>query len=566
MVPAMPSPTGSGHLVAGRYELLDQIGRGAMGTVWRARDLVLAREVAVKQVRLPTLMAGQERNVLRQRTLREARVSARLRHPGVITVFDVIEVDGTPWIVMELVAARSLDLILAEDGPLPPHRAAAAGVLLLQALASAHAAGIVHRDVKPANVLITPAGRVVLTDFGIAAVNGDPGLTQTGMVMGTPGFCAPERVRGEPASPASDLWSLGATLYAAVEGHGPFDGQGTPLAVMASIVHADPPPPRCGGPLGTVIAALLNRDPAQRPDAARAARLLSDAASQPAGTASQPAGPQPGADRVTRPASPGTDQLTTVMDPPVSPDAGPVPVPAGFAQASLSGTPARARWPAARRARRTARSRLLTYGVGGIAVILAGLTAGTVIGLVRGHPGAGTPPAVSSQHNAASAGGLPAGYRWFTRPGGSAAAGVAAAGFTVAVPAGWQVRQQPAATYLRDPVSAATISIVTAPPQAAGPVQEAWALERAALNRGSYPRYRRIAVTSFVFRGHLAASWRFSYWRRSVGTMDALEVVIQLPAHRGPATCLLLASAPAARWQATRAVLAEMLSTLRPAS
>jgi serine/threonine protein kinase len=274
----MQPVTGPERVVAGRYRLLDQIGQGAMGTVWRATDLVLTREVAVKQVRLPGLMTVQERDILRERTLREARVSAKLNHPGVVTVHDVIEADGSPWIVMELVAARSLEQVLAEDGPLPPHQVAETGVMLLGALASAHAAGIVHRDVKPANVLVTRDGRAVLTDFGIATLDGDPGLTQAGMVMGTPGFCAPERIRGEPASPASDLWSLGATLYAAVEGHGPFDGLGSPMAVLASIVHSEPPPVRSAGPLGTVIGALLAKDPAQRPDAACAARLLTDAA------------------------------------------------------------------------------------------------------------------------------------------------------------------------------------------------------------------------------------------------------------------------------------------------
>ena len=273
----MQAVTRAGCVVAGRYRLLDRVGQGAMGTVWRARDLVLTREVAVKQVRLPEMMTAHERDILRERTLREARVSAKLNHPGVVTVHDVIEADGSPWIVMELVAARSLEQVLAEDGPLPPQQAAGTGAMLLSALASAHAAGIVHRDVKPANVLITRDGRAVLTDFGIATLDGDPGLTQAGMVMGTPGFCAPERIRGEPASPASDLWSLGATLYAAVEGHGPFDGLGSPMAVLASIVHSDPPPPRSAGPLGTVICALLNKNPAQRPDAAHAVQLLTHA-------------------------------------------------------------------------------------------------------------------------------------------------------------------------------------------------------------------------------------------------------------------------------------------------
>ena len=274
----MQAVTGPGRVIAARYELLDQIGQGAMGTVWRARDLVLTREVAIKEVRLPGLMPDEDRKVLRERTLREARVSAKLNHPGVVTVYDVIEIGATPWIVMELVTARSLEQVLAQDGPLPLRQVASIGVMLLGALAGAHAAGIVHRDVKPGNVLITGDSRAVLTDFGIATLDGDPGLTQAGMVMGTPGFCAPERIRGAPASPASDLWSLGATMYAAVTGRGPFERHGSPMAVLASIVHSDPPQLPAAGQLGMVIGSLMSKDPAQRPDAACAIGLLTDVA------------------------------------------------------------------------------------------------------------------------------------------------------------------------------------------------------------------------------------------------------------------------------------------------
>src|SRR5215467_12794730 len=291
----MQSVTGSGRVVAGRYELLDPVGHGAMGTVWRARDLRLDREVAVKEVRVPGPMTYQDQNVLRERSLREARVAARLSHPGVVIVHDVIEAEGTPWIIMELVPSRSLAQVLAEDGPLPPARAAMMGMTLLEALGSAHAAGVVHRDVKPGNILVTPEGRAVLTDFGIATLHGDPGLTQAGMVMGTPGFCAPERIRGQPASPASDLWSLGATLYAAVEGRGPFEGQGSAMAVLASIVHGDPPPAKSAGPLGPVITALMSRDPATRPDACTARRLLAAACAGYHGGASSGAQSVPGA-------------------------------------------------------------------------------------------------------------------------------------------------------------------------------------------------------------------------------------------------------------------------------
>ncbi len=297
MVRAMQGVTGSGRVVASRYQLLSKIGAGATGTVWRTRDLVLGRDVAIKEVHVPALMTEQDRRVRHERSLREARVAAQLSHPGVVTVHDVIEAEGNPWIVMELLTGRSLAQLLAADGPVPPVWAAQMGSMLVGALASAHAAGIVHRDVKPANVLVTSEGRVVLTDFGMAFMAGDPHLTQVGMVMGTPGFCSPERIRGERASPASDLWSLGATLYAAVAGYGPFDGRGTLMAILASIVHDDPPIPARAGCLGPVIQALMRKDPAARPDAALARGLLAaaggtlpgDTARTAPGSAAQPA-------------------------------------------------------------------------------------------------------------------------------------------------------------------------------------------------------------------------------------------------------------------------------------
>jgi len=223
-----------------------------MGTVWRAWDEVLDREVAVKELRISDGLPPDERAKAYQRTHREARTAARLSHPGLVTVFDVAEEDGRPWIIMELVPARSLDQIIAHDGPLPPERAADAGRQLLAALATAHAAGVLHRDVKPSNVLLADGGRAVLTDFGIATFPGDPKLTQTGMVMGSPGFTAPERIQGHPATPASDLWSLGATLYAAVEGHGPFDRVGGAITTMSAIINSDPPSAPAAAGLGLV--------------------------------------------------------------------------------------------------------------------------------------------------------------------------------------------------------------------------------------------------------------------------------------------------------------------------
>src|SRR5215469_3755220 len=277
-VPAMHAVMGTGRLIAGRYRLQGPIGRGAMGIVWRGRDELLARDVAAKEVQITAHASPADAELIYQRTLREARTAARLKHPSVVTVYDVVEEDGSPWIIMELVEARSLDRVITEDGPLPPLQAAELGTSLVGALATAHSAGVLHRDVKPSNVLVTEDGKAVLTDFGIATFAEDPSVTQAGLVVGTPGFTAPERVRGDAATPASDLWSLGATLYAAVEGRGPFDRVGGSTVITAGVATEDAPRAPSAGPLAPVIDALLSRDPGSRPDATTAARLLSEAA------------------------------------------------------------------------------------------------------------------------------------------------------------------------------------------------------------------------------------------------------------------------------------------------
>ncbi len=281
----------AGRVIAGRYRLEAPIGRGAMGVVWRARDQLLDRDVAVKEVHVAETLTEVERANAYQRTLREAKTAARLNHPGVVTVYDVAEDGGRPWIVMQLVSAQSLDQVLAASGPLSPRRAAEVGRQLLSALSVAHAAGVMHRDVKPSNVLLGRDDRAVLTDFGIATFQGDPRLTQTGMVMGSPGFTAPERIRGEDASPASDLWSLGATLFAAVEGHGPFEKRGGAITTMSAIINEDAPLAPTAGALGPAIAALLRREPSDRPDASTATRMITDVLPLlPTRTGDEPAG------------------------------------------------------------------------------------------------------------------------------------------------------------------------------------------------------------------------------------------------------------------------------------
>ena len=252
-----------GALIAGRYRLVGLVGVGGMGWVWRAHDEMLDRQVAAKQVAEQAGATGEEREIGRQRVLREARAAARLSHPNVVTVFDVVQDEGHPWIIMELIDARSLQDILDTDWPIPPVRAAAFGRQVLEALSHAHARGILHRDVKPSNILVTSDGRAVLTDFGIAHRQGDARLTQTGAAIGSPAFMAPEQIQGGRVTAAADLWSLGVTLYAAVEGVSPFQ-RSDPMASVAAVLTAELPPPQRAGPLTPVLAGLLHRDPARR--------------------------------------------------------------------------------------------------------------------------------------------------------------------------------------------------------------------------------------------------------------------------------------------------------------
>ncbi|MEV0345101.1 protein kinase [Nonomuraea sp. NPDC050680] len=251
-------------LLADRYRLLSPLGQGGMGIVWRAVDELLRQEVAIKEVRLPPDLDEASRTAMAERTLREARAAARLRsHPSIVTVHDVVLDGGRPWIVMELVHGRSLDRVVRDDGPLPPRQVAWIGLQMLDALGAAHASGVLHRDVKPGNVLLTDDGRVLLTDFGIATVAGDAALTQTGLLTGSPGYIAPERLRGETDGPLADLWSLGATLFTAVEGGPPF-ARANQAAVMAAVLMQQPAPARLAGPLTPVLAAILEKDPVRR--------------------------------------------------------------------------------------------------------------------------------------------------------------------------------------------------------------------------------------------------------------------------------------------------------------
>lgn len=352
----MSEEPGRERVIAGRYRLLSPLGEGGMGTVWRARDEVLRREVAVKEVRAPAGLPASDVERMYARLEREAWAAARVAHRNVVMVYDVALEAGRPWIVMELVRGLSLADELEAEGPLSPQRAAHIGAEVLAALRAAHGAGVLHRDVKPANVLLADDGRVVLTDFGIATVEGSSALTMTGEVVGSPEFLAPERALGRTPGPESDLWSLGVLLYAAVEGVSPFRYD-TPLSTLRAVVDEELPPPRRAGALAPVIEGLLRKDPAERLDAERAEHELRIVA---AGGA---------------PAAGGTRRTAPMPVPPYGeptgggrggqPSPGPSPTPpAPLYGTTASGTPERSRRAGA----------VLVAGVLVVLLALAGLT------------------------------------------------------------------------------------------------------------------------------------------------------------------------------------------------
>ncbi|MFF7103551.1 serine/threonine-protein kinase [Streptomyces nigra] len=266
-----------GQLVSGRYRLTEAIGSGGMGRVWRAHDEVLHRAVAIKELTAALYVSESDQDRLLARTRAEARAAARINHSAVVTVHDVLEHDGRPWIVMELIEGRSLADAVKDQGRVEPAEAARIGLWVLRALRAAHTAGVLHRDIKPGNVLLAEDGRVLLTDFGIAQIEGDTTITRTGEVVGSVDYLAPERIRGHDPGPASDLWALGATLFTAVEGRSPFR-RTSPLSTMQAVVEEEAGEPRQAGPLGPVITALLRKDPVTRPEAAEAEQMLAEAA------------------------------------------------------------------------------------------------------------------------------------------------------------------------------------------------------------------------------------------------------------------------------------------------
>ncbi|WP_258572511.1 serine/threonine-protein kinase [Actinomadura parmotrematis] len=541
----MPNETPGERLLARRYRLVTHVGRGGMGTVWKAHDEVLGRDVAVKEVILPHGLTDEERSVQYKRTFREARTAARLGHPNVVTVYDVVEEDGRPWIIMELIQARSLDQVIKEEGPFEVKRAAELGRQMLAALHAAHDAGVLHRDVKPSNVLVTtgPAGdRAVLTDFGIATASGDATLTQTGLVMGSPAYIAPERARGRTAGPASDLWSLGVTLFAMVHGKSPFE-RSEPMAALVAVISEDPDPPTRAGRLAPVIEGLLNKNPDLRMDAIEAGALLDDIVRQESvdtqRTLAVELPPPPDATRAERavrdePAPPParsepTDGRTRVT--PAVADAG-GPAEAGTAGAAFGSDPTS---PAARPPARsgegwTPNRNALLVGVGVLVALLlvVGIAWASTKGDGKkdGDGGGGASPATSkaapssakpssappstpppsSSAPAPSAGGVPAGWKTYKDR----------AGYSMYLPEDWssKPRRDSNGDYFR--ASDGSVHLQLAYQEKAGPsALDDWQSEP---GKGNFRNYKKLFIRPVTEgypvadpTGAKAADWSWTY-------------------------------------------------------
>ncbi|MGW1062428.1 serine/threonine-protein kinase [Micromonospora rubida] len=537
-------------VIAGRYRLLDIVGRGGMGRVWRARDDVLHRDVAVKQVVPPAWLSDDERDELRLRTLREGRTAARLNHPNVVRVYDVVPVGDDPWLIMEYVPSRSLQNVLDTSGPVSPGQAAAIGLALLAALRAAHRAGVLHRDVKPANVLIAYDGRVMLTDFGLAVFDGGDGvMTRPGLVLGSPQFVAPERAAEGRSSVEADLWSLGATLHASVEGRSPY-ARSTAMATLSALATRPPDPAPHAGPLRPVLAGLLRRDPRDRTDHDETQRRLASASTGDG----EPCPPAP--------AAPATAMPPDVLDPgaarrPSSPAGHGRPAGAGPGGAGAGGTGAGGtgaggrRWPLAVAAGVFAALAAISTAIAlGQREQDRGAPPGTEAGRTEaepdrtgaepgaglpgaGLPGAGSPggrvppppfpclrpyPAGEPAPTVSPARGerlrLPAGWRWYADP----------AGFRLAVPPGWRHYRVGGAVCFQDPTARRVLTVAPTSDPDAAPLAQLRVNERRALDADALHGYARIRLETVAGRGsEWEAAWNAPYG----GRLHAVQLIPQ---------------------------------------
>lgn len=546
----VPAEHPGSRVVAGRYHLHSPLGRGGVGVVWSATDELLGRQVAVKEILLHAT-DPQERDVLLERALREARAAARLHHPSLVSVYDVVEEDGRPWIVLELVEARSLAAVVADDGPLPPARVAEIGLQLLAGLETAHRAGIVHRDVKPGNVLLSADGRARLTDFGIASRAGEAHLTGTGILLGSPAYIAPERVRGMPGGPPSDLWALASTLYTVVEGTPAYEGVDA-LGVVTAVVEGRRRTARLAGPLEPLLADLLDRSEATRPRASEIRRRLSAIVAATAG------------EKVIDLAEPRTlvlpdtvpEQVTQQVTATGGPAAQRIPAVVSSATAAYP-TPGQGQGPAAPPAlpapqqppvRRRRRGRVLALIFLILIALLGGVALGVVLAKRDGNPGNGTAQAGSGRPSA----GLPKGWTRYHDP---------SVGYTVAIPSNWTRAAGPTATTtdFRDPYVRRFFRVdSTSAPQASA--LAAWQAYEASF-RTSVQDYHRVRLApSDGGNGSRQADWEFSFRADGVDyhVLDRGLVVNG----RGYA---LYWQTEQARWQSSTTLREQLLAEFTPA-
>lgn len=554
------------RLVAGRYRLRMPLGVGGMGTVWRAEDELLGREVAVKEVVFPPGLPDEDREVLRERTRREARAAARLDHPSAVTVYDVVEENGSPFLVLEFVDAHTLSEVVREQGPLSVQRTAQVGLALLGALEAAHREGILHRDVKPGNVLLGPPmgtdpGRVVLTDFGIASSAGDASITNTGLLLGSPAYIAPERARGHSPGPASDLWSLGATLFTAVEGRPPYDG-GDPMSTVTAVVTGEHEPFVAAGPLAPVLEGLLAREPQDRLDVAATRAALAPIASSPVATsavASAPGtlpAPRPGSARtaVDARAAAAMSEDTAALEVRELQAAG------GGGRTAPPPRPRLARdeptWSRLGVVEEPARQRrrlplvLLMLAVIVAASVGVYLLAGDAITNPGAQPSAAASPAPSDPASPRAAGPapLPDGWTRYTD---------AADGWSIGVPPGYEQSVRKGKVQFRNDDTRRTLRVDVVSPEG-GALASSEALGRSL--GGSFQNYDQQSNTEVDYRGWDAADLAFTYFDTTELRVRNRTVVPE----GGPAYELY--------WQTndsdfvdSRLVLDELLATFSPA-
>ncbi|WP_411081916.1 protein kinase domain-containing protein [Streptomyces sp. cmx-18-6] len=547
----------AGLVLAGRYRLGEVLGRGGMGKVWRAHDEVLHRTVAVKELTAGLYVAEADRLVLHARTQKEARAAARITHPGVVTVHDVIEYDKRPWIVMQYVDGPSLADAAKESGEIAPREAARIGFHVLGALRAAHGAGVLHRDVKPGNVLLARDGQVLLTDFGIAAIEGDSTITRTGELVGSIDYLAPERVRGGDPGPASDLWSLGATLYTAVEGRSPFR-RTSPISTMQAVVTEEPPPPVNAGPLGPVIIALLRKDPAHRPAPAEAEQMFLEAMEGREPRSAQAHVPTQRVPEEARYGFPATDAPGSGgsgSDGSTARLPGRPPAPALSTPPPTAPVAGRTSTPVTRRGGYRRRTVLVTVaatavlgGVAGLVALNYGGGAGRSA-VADERTAAPTTPAPITEQGAPE---IPEGWRRVDDP----------AGFSLVVPKDWKRRVQDGQIDYTPDDGAHRIRISVDPdPDFDHPYLHMENMEQQLSER--LPGYRRIALEKNTFRDRPGSLWEFT-WNETKDHAGPRHGIDQMyyGGPGGPEYALYL-TAPEEGWKTSRERFDIMLRSWR---